>query len=148
MSTDLWGFKDEQDLQRNTADMPDIILKEQIALLGEKTNFVLYGKPIFIKVRSRDIEFKVATMFNVVVPSLDDYEKTILIMYSNPESNYPIAITVNSSYEEDCECFTPQYICETKEAFIEAITTILSSTEIMEIICTLYSKAYMLNNSN
>lgn len=146
MSTDLWGFKDEKDLQKNTADMPDTILKEQIALLGEKTNFVLYGKPVFIKVMSQDIEFKVATIFNVVVPSLDDYEKTILIMYSNPEANYPIAITVNSSYEEDREWFVPKYTCNTKEEFINAIREILSSTEVMETVCTLYSKAYMLKN--
>lgn len=144
MKTDLWGFKDVKELQRNSEDMPDVILKEQIALLGEKTNFLLYGKPLFIKVQSEKIEYKIATIFNVVVSALDNYEKTIMIMYSNPETDYPISITIDSSYEDDCESFVPRYTCKTKEDFIYAIQTILSSEEVMNIIRILYSKAYML----
>lgn len=144
MTRDLWGFKDENDLKKSTEDMPDTILKEQIEMLGKKTNFLLYGKPISIKVRSDEIDYKLATIFNVVVPSLDNYEKTILIMYSNPEEQYPVAITVNSSYEEDCESFGFQYMCKNKEEFIKAMREILSSEEVMNIIQTLYSKAYML----
>ena len=74
MERDLWGFKDVKDLEKSTKDLPDTILKEQIALLGEKTNFAVYGKPVFIKVNSPEIEYKVATMFNIVVPALDSYE--------------------------------------------------------------------------
>lgn len=144
MTRDLWGFKDENELKKSTEDMPDTILKEQIEMLGKKTNFLLYGKPISIKVRSDEIDYKLATIFNVVVPSLDNYEKTILIMYSNPEEQYPVAITVNSSYEEDCESFGVQYMCKNKEEFIKAMREILSSEEVMNIIQTLYSKAYML----
>ena len=55
MTRDLWGFKDAKDLEKSTKDMPDTILKEQIALLGEKTNFTVYGKPVFIKVNSNRI---------------------------------------------------------------------------------------------
>lgn len=80
MERDFWGFTDFTDLEKNTKDMPDAILKEQIALLGEKTNFTIYGKLVFIKVKSEEIEYKVATIFNVVVPALDNYEKTILII--------------------------------------------------------------------
>ena len=83
MSKDLWGFKDPKELEKSTQDMPDSILKEQISLLASKTNYILYGKPTFIKVRSEGIDFKVATVFNVVVPALDNYSKTLLIMYSN-----------------------------------------------------------------
>ena len=75
MERDLWGFKNVKDLEKSTKDMPDTILKEQIALLGEKTNFIVYGKPVFIKVNSQEIEYKVATVFNVVVQALDNYEK-------------------------------------------------------------------------
>lgn len=145
MKMDLWGFKDEKELQKNTSDMPDTILKEQIALLGEKTNFKLYGKPSFIKVKSQEIDYNIATIFNVVVPALDNYEKTILIMYSNPESDYPIAITVGNSYENDCESFEPQYTCNSKETFLQTIKEILSSPEVITVIQTLYSKAYMLD---
>ena len=146
MARDLWGFKDAKELEKNTKDMPDTILKEQIALLGEKTNFVVYGKPSFIKVKVDEIGYKVATIFNVVVPPLDNYEKTILIMYSNPETEYPVGITLESSFEEDCEMFVPKYTCNDKESFENAIKEILSSNKVLRIIQMLYSKASMLSN--
>lgn len=144
MERDLWGFKDVKELEKSTKDMPDTILKEQIALLGEKTNFTIYGKPVFIKVNSREIEYKVATVFNVVVQALDNYEKTILIMYSNPETEYPVAITLNSSFEEDCETFEPAYTCRDKASFEATIKEILSSEKVLGLIQMLYSKASML----
>ncbi len=146
MERDLWGFKDVKDLEKSTKDLPDTILKEQIALLGEKTNFAVYGKPVFIKVNSPEIEYKVATMFNIVVPALDSYEKTLLIMYSNPETEYPVAITLESSFEEDCEIFMPKYTCNNTEEFETAVTEILSSEEVIKVIQMLYSKAAMLSN--
>lgn len=146
MAQDLWGFKNVKDLEKSTKDMPDTILKEQIALLGEKTNFTVYGKPVFIKVKSQEIEYKTATIFNVVVQALDNYEKTILIMYSNPETEYPVAITLESSYEEDCEMFTPKYTCNDKNSFETAMKEILSSEQVMRVIQMLYSKASMLAN--
>ena len=127
-------------------DMPDSILKEQINLLGEKTNFAIYGKPVFMKVKTDEIEFKVATIFNVIVPALDNYQKSILIMYSDPENEYPVAITVGSSYEEDCENFIPRYNCKDKDSFVNSIKDILSSDQVMKIIQMLYSKASMLSN--
>lgn len=36
MERDLWGFKDVRELEKSTKDMPDMILKEQIALLGKR----------------------------------------------------------------------------------------------------------------
>ncbi|MTI86126.1 MAG: hypothetical protein FH756_20090 [Firmicutes bacterium] len=146
MIKDLWGFKDPKELEKSTKDMPDSILKEQISLLAEKTNNILYGKPTFIKVRSEEINFKVATVFNVVVPALDNYSKTLLIMYSNPESEFPVAISVGSSYEEDCEWFDPKYSCNNKEEFETSIKEILSSDEVLRIIQILYSKASMLSS--
>ena len=50
MAIDLWGFKNVKDLEKNTSDFPETILKEQISALGDKTGFVLYGKPIYMKV--------------------------------------------------------------------------------------------------
>ncbi|MDE5696724.1 MAG: hypothetical protein K2I96_04810 [Lachnospiraceae bacterium] len=144
MTRDLWGVKDARDLEKSTKDMPDTILKEQIALLGKKTNFTVYGKPVFIKVNSREIEYKVATIFNVVVQALDNYEKTILIMYSNPETEYPVAITLGSSFEEDCELFNPKYVCNDKDSFESAVKEILSSERVLGVIQMLYSKAAML----
>lgn len=146
MNKDLWGFKDPKELEKSTKDMPDSILKDQISLLAEKTDYVLYGKPTFIKVRSAEINFKIATIFDVVVPALDNYSKTLLIMYSNPESEFPIAITVGNSYEEDCECFEAKYLCDDKDTFETSIKEILSSYEVLRIIQILYSKASLLSN--
>ncbi len=143
MARDLWEFKDAKELEKYTKDLPDTILKEQIALLGEKTNFVVYGRSSSVKVKTDDIDYNVATIFNVVVSALDNYEKTILIMCSNPETDYPVAITLESSFEEDCEMFTPKYTCNNKDSFETAIKEILSSDRVLHIIEMLYSKAFM-----
>jgi len=143
---DLWGFKNFTELEVSTQDMPDSILKEQIGLLAEKTNYHLYGKARSIKIRSEDIFFKLATIFDIVVPSLDNYSVTILIMYSNPESDYPVAISVGNSLEEDIESFNPRYNCEDKEGFIESIKEILDSQEVLHMVKILFSKANMLSD--
>lgn len=65
-------------------------------------------------------------------------------MYSNPETEYPVSITLGSSYAEDCEQFSPQYTCHDKEDFETAIKEILSSERVLKIIQMLYSKAVML----
>lgn len=41
---------------------------------------------------------------------LDNYEKTIFSMYSDPETKYQVAITLESSFEEDCETFSQKYM--------------------------------------
>ena len=146
MAIDLWGFKDTRDLEKNTSDYPETILKEQISALGEKTGFVLYGKPIYMRVKKTEVEYGAATIFNVVVPALDDYNKTLLIMYSNFEGSYPVAISVGKSFAEDMEDFSPQYECKDLDGFKSALKEILSSDEVMEMIKTLYSKANMLGS--
>lgn len=145
MGKDLWSFKSAKDLERQTKDLPDTILKEQIMLLGEKTDYTLYGKPIFLKVNKEETNYSIATMFNVVVPSLDNYEKTILTMYSNPETEYPVAITLGKSFEDDCSFFNPDYVCNDKNEFENTIKEILASDEILNVIQMLFSKAAMIS---
>lgn len=145
MGKDLWSFKSAKDLERQTKDLPDTILKEQIMLLGEKTDYTLYGKPIFLKVNKEETNYSIATMFNVVVPALDNYEKTILTMYSNPETEYPVAITLGKSFEDDCSFFNPDYVCNDKNEFENTIKEILASDEILNVIQMLFSKAAMIS---
>lgn len=145
MGKDLWSFKSAKDLERQTEDLPDTILKEQIMLLGEKTDYTLYGKPIFLKVNKEETNYSIATMFNVVVPALDNYEKTILTMYSNPETEYPVAITLGKSFEDDCSFFNPDYVCNDKNEFEKTIKEILASDEILNVIQMLFSKAAMIS---
>lgn len=118
-----------------------------ISVHREDKHFVSYkitNENQFVKAKSQSIKYQVATIFNVVVQALDNYEKTLLIMYSNPETEYPVAITLESSYEEDCERFTPQYTCNDKESFESTIKEILSSEHVLKTIQMLYSKAAML----
>ena len=75
-----------------------------------------------------------------------NYQKTILILYSNFENNYPVAISVGKSYAEDLEDFNPSYTCENLESFVDTLKNILSSDDVMDVIKTLYSKANMLAN--
>ena len=142
--SDLWGFKNIKELEKSTKDMPDSILKEQISLLADKTDFTLYGKPVFMKVNHMEIDYSMATLFNVVVPKLDNYQKTILIMYSNPECEYPVAISVGKSFEEDSEYFVPNYTCHDKEEFEKTIKEILAGENTLRTIGVLYAKASML----
>lgn len=146
MGKDLWSFKTAKDLERQTKDLPDTILKEQIMLLAEKTDYTLYGKPIFLKVNNAETNYSIATMFNVVVPALDNYEKTILIMYSNPETEYPVAITLGKSFEDDCSFFEPDYVCNDKNEFENSIKEILASDKILNVIQMLFSKAAMISS--
>ena len=67
--------------------------------------------------------------------------KTIFIMYSNPETDYPVAITVGTDYDEDQESFMPKYTCKNKDEFEQSLSQILSSDEVMHIIKILYSKS-------
>jgi len=99
-----------------------------------------------MKVHNNAIDFSIATMFDVVVPALDNYEKTILIMYSNPETEYPVAITLGNSFEDDCELFKPDYVCKNKEEFEKTIKEILASDRILNMIQMLFSKASMIEN--
>lgn len=52
-----------------------------------------------------------------------------------------MAITLESSFEEDCEQFIPKFICSNKTEFEAAIKEILSSEQVLKVIQMLYSKA-------
>ncbi len=83
---------------------------------------MLYGKLVPIKGRNNlEIDYGLATTFNIVVPKLDNYAKTILIMYFNPEMDSSVAISVGSIYEDDCEDFCPKYKCNDKDEFVRTL---------------------------
>lgn len=90
---------------------------------------------------SKNIEYNLATVFEVVVPQLDNYSYTLMILYSRPETDYPVAISVGSNIIDDSERFYPQYECRDREEFIGALKNVLSSEEVNRNISILYSKA-------
>ncbi|WP_099468204.1 hypothetical protein [Konateibacter massiliensis] len=142
MSLDLWNFN-EKTLKNRAAELPNNILREQADILSDKTGGIIYGKISNRKFKPKDtdIQYNLATEFNVVVPLLDNYSYNLLILYSKPESDYPIAITVGSNVVDDAEDFNPQYECSNQKEFIESLKSILSSDEVNKNIEILYSKA-------
>ncbi|MCW6088165.1 hypothetical protein [Clostridium sporogenes] len=137
---DLWGFKDARDLRKESADMPDSIIKEQMALLSDKTEGVIYVKPTNYRVKGEEIDYKLASVFEMVVPRLDNYATTLLILYSYPDNAYPVAITVGSNYVDDQEDFNPRYECRDSEEFLKAVKNILNSKEVIDKVKILFSK--------
>ena len=148
MNKDFWGFKNEEELKRKIVDVPETVLKEQMENLGEKTGYVIYGTSSLIRIRNTSVKYEIATIFELIVPALDNYRKTLLIMYSKTEASYPVAITVGKSYEEDMETFNPNYECINKSEFENALKEILQSQEIMNLIALLYSKAKSAQDMN
>lgn len=64
---DFWGFKDERDLVRQTVDIPETVLKEQMELLSEKTGYMIYAIPSVLVIRNTDIDYKMATKVELMV---------------------------------------------------------------------------------
>lgn len=142
MKRDFWKF-DEYSLKKATEGLPNSILKEQADILAKKTDGMIYGKVVNKKFTPQDkiVEYSLASEFEIVVPQLDNYSYTLFVLYSKPERDYPVAITVGSNTIDDAERFVPQYECQNSEEFIEALEKILSSDEVNKNIGILYSKA-------
>lgn len=142
MKLDLWQF-DEKSLKRDAEELPNSILREQADLLYVKTDGVIYGKVTNMKFQPQDdnIKYNLATAFEVIVPQLDHYHLTLFILYSKPEENYPVAITVGNSIPDDALRFSPDFECENKDEFIAALKKIFSSDDLNKNIRTLYAKA-------
>jgi hypothetical protein len=143
MGLDLWNFQNAKSLKNKIAELPNSILKEQAELLTKKTDDVIYGKIINGKFKpsDEDVEYTLATTFEIVVPALGNYSYTLLIVYSKPEKDYPVAITVGSNLIDDAMDFEPRYTCKNQDEFINALKDILSSEEINRDIEILFSKA-------
>lgn len=146
MSKDLWGFKDERELEKYVVDIPETILKEQMNNLGDKTGYNIYGVSSLMKIKNSQIGYDIATVFELMVPALDKYRKTLLIVYSKPESTYPVAITVGNSYEDDMALFKPQYTCDNTDEFTRALGEVLQSSDTLNLIAVLYAKSKAINN--
>lgn len=142
---DLWGFS-----KLNKSDiksMPQGILKEQADLFEKKTD----GK-LFLRTSTRSLNIKaddrfgLATNFEIVAPYLDGYSYTLFTMYSMPEKDYPIALTLNSFKLNDA-FIDFDYECDNEERFLEVLREILGSKETTSIVKNLYSKSFINEDS-
>ncbi|OBR95151.1 MULTISPECIES: hypothetical protein [Clostridium] len=132
----LWNL---QDIDKKVSNSPNLILEEQARYFEKTIKGVLYAKIINTRLKSNDDvqEYKLATSFNIVSPELDNYTYTLFTVYSNPEANYPVAISVNNN--EDY--IDIDYTCNNETEFIRDLSKILSSDKVTDIIEVLYSKS-------
>ncbi|MGR3765260.1 hypothetical protein [Rossellomorea sp. NS-SX7] len=138
---DLWGFNK---LNKNDIkSMPQGILKEQADLFEKKTD----GK-LLLRTSTRNLTIKaderygLATNFEIVAPYLDGYSYTLFTMYSMPETDYPIAITLNSTKFDDV-FIDFDYECSNEATFLNDLGKILGSEETTKVVKNLYSKSFI-----
>ncbi|WIV92105.1 hypothetical protein QNH49_22585 [Bacillus bombysepticus] len=136
---DLWGFSK---LNKNhIKSMPHGILKAQADLFEKKTD-----NKLLIRTSTRNLSIKadnkygLGTNFQIIAPQLDGYSYTLFTMYSMPENDYPVAITLNASkYNNILPTF--DYECTNENEFLEALGEILGSENTTRIVINLYSKS-------
>lgn len=131
----LWNLKD---IDRKASNSPNSILEEQAKYFEKNVNDILYAK--ITNTRLKDFkasDYKLATNFSIVSPTLDNYTYVLFTVYSNPESNYPVGISLNGNKDY----IDIDYICSNEEEFINKLSNILGSEEITDVISVLYSKS-------
>jgi len=120
-ATDLWGQLDTSDVHRT----PLSIMREQAALLGQKTGNVVEAK--VVTEAQYNGYFFIA--MDLVVPALDNYIYRLLKV-THPLSLYPVRED-QPPFEESAN----------EEEFVRWLGTKLSSPETRRIIVNLLSQA-------
>lgn len=139
MGTNMWNLHNIEQEIKNT---PNAILIEQANYFEKETKNVLYAKLYNMRLSvDEEFKYKLATSFVIVSPALDDYSYTLFTVYSNPESSYPVAISINENKEDDYYFFVPDYECQNDKEFTEALAEVIGSEKTTEIVQTLYSKS-------
>ena len=128
----LWNLKN---IKSDIKNSPNVILEEQAKYFEKTVDNVLYAS---IKNTSltelKSLTYKLATNFSIVSPTLDNYSYVLFTVYSNPEKNYPVMITINNDSEVE-------YLCQNEAEFIKSLEKILGSEETTETISILYAKS-------
>lgn len=131
----LWNLKD---IKNNIKNSPNSILEEQAKYFEKGVGDILYAKVKNVKLNEEQkLKYKLATTFSIVSPVLDNYTYVLFSVYSNPESNYPVLISVNDNGEND----TMNYECSNEDDFVKSLSQILGSEKTTETISVLYSKS-------
>ena len=139
---DLWGFKDSGSFRSNKDRIPETMLNTQFRLIKSKTDGAITGRTIHIRIRKEEnFTYNMASIYEFVVPNLDNFSTTALILYSNAETDYPVALTVGKCFEDDGVDFQPDYVCHNTEEFTACVKEALRSSSIMDKLETLYAKA-------
>ena len=122
----LWDLKD---IDRKASNSPNSILEEQAKYLKKNVNDILYAKITNIRLKDFiESDYKLATNFSIVSPTLDNYIYVLFTVYSNPESNYPVVIFLNGNKDY----IDIDHICNNEEEFIDKLSNILGSEEVTD----------------
>ena len=129
MSENLWG-----DLPAPEGGMitPATILNEQAAVLGERTNNVLFCR-VYVVGKSTSIELDM----DIVATALDGYRYTLLKV-SHPVLLYPLTM-FDLTRERKFECAN-------EDEFRQDLKDILSSPEVHKVISALLSQSKPLSS--
>ena len=139
---DLWGFKDCRSLKNKGERIPETMLNAQFHLIKNKMDGAITGRTIHIRIRKEEnFTYNMASIYEFVVPNLDNFSTTALILYSNAETDYPVALTVGKCFEDDGVDFHPDYVCNNTDEFTACVKEALRSNCIMDKLETLYAKA-------
>ncbi len=106
---------------------PVIILKEQAAILSEKTGGRLRGE-----VDLSHSAGKIRLDMFIVAPSLDDYEWGVLTVW-HPLDLYPLQVAPGSGQKP--------VDCQTEEEFVQALKDVLSSRSVGRAISSLLAQS-------
>ena len=134
MKDDLWGTIPTAD----TTPIPVSVLKEQGALLSEKTNGILSG---IVKIHSsyeagRDVS---KIVFFIVCPTLNNYRYEVLLVN---QSNFPEVFPVEVIYEKaDDSNGRVKEIANNVEEFKTVVKDILQSDRVKKVIAALLRDA-------
>ena len=136
--TNLWNLND---IDKKVSNSPNLILVEQAKYFEKSLKEVLYARISNTTLETSELlDYKLATNFSIVSPTLDNYTYTLFTVYSNPESNYPLGISVNTN-NYNIDILDVDYTCNNETEFIDKLSEILSSEKTTEIITVLYSKS-------
>ncbi len=136
--TNLWNLND---IDKKVSNSPNLILVEQAKYFEKSLKEVLYARISNTTLKASELlDYKLATNFSIVSPTLDNYTYTLFTVYSNPESNYPLGISVNTN-NYNIDILDVDYTCNNETEFIDKLSEILSSEKTTEIITVLYSKS-------
>lgn len=138
---DFWTFDKVKVLSVNS------VLKQQADLLTKKTDGVLQGRMVNCRIEEEQIKYDLVTLFQVVVPNLDNYTCTLFQVFSMANKNFPVCITSKETDAQGlCSKEFARLINNSAEVhneheFEDVLKALLSSDEINETISVLYAKA-------
>jgi hypothetical protein len=128
INEDFWP-----DLNLAPAVTPLSILREQAGLLTQRTGGVLRGA-----VETWSEGERVAHTFNIVVPALGGYKRTLFTVYHNP-LGYPISVETDPKPVFGIPT-EPQTIADENQ-FRNWLRSMLRSSDVKRIVESLYAQA-------